>query len=606
MSGQAQATTTASDAWAPPTFKFLSDVQALSAFDRQHRIVLLGGGVGSGKTILHGIDAILRSQHETDLKHAILTNTQKQLDAEVIPSIRDRFVAAGFERPVYDRTPPIAWQRDWDRREIPVPSFSKYRGILVAPTGYHAICGTLSNIRSINQFDTIEFGDARVEEAANNDRAAIDMVLERIRCGDGRSERCRRWHHHQAHLVFNPPRGAHPWLYTFLDELEESAKKFYHAVDGESCDCPRVHGPTLNHRNWPLLRRGIGEAVWYQSATADNYHLDSGYGERLAANMSKDTARRRLGGEIIRETEGGAYSSFSHDNIVPVRYDPDRTLWLGLDFNLQPRACVFAQQLNPGEYPTEHERAGLTHVGIFGEYFYAGEMADRDWAIDLVRGGRGDGCDMQPRYASEEWRGLPQSCDESCIETARAEYVAAHPEQPGRINRERDLARAIATCKKGHWNGLRGHRGRIIAFGDQRGTHRNSQTLESSWKIVGEVFQGLGRYGKDVPEIQPAPRARVDSVNGKLCNEFDLRSLWIDQRCEELLRDFEQVQWDDTGNALREWRRGNRGTEWFRTHLTDGLGYMIHRRFPQGHEDKWSPDIPKTHRKKRERIPSFI
>jgi hypothetical protein len=197
-----------------------------------------------------------------------------------------------------------------------------------------------------------------------------------------------------------------------------------------------------------------------------------------------------------------------------------------------------------------------------------------------VKGGRGNGFDSQPRYRSETDRGLPRSCDAECV-------------QP---------------CKAGHWNGLRGHRGRIIAFGDQRGTHRSSHgdNLESSWQIVDQVFRGLGNYGKDVPETQPSPRARVDSVNGKLRNAFDVISLWIDPRCEELIRDFEQVMWDETGAALREWRRGSLGTEWHRTHLSDGLGYLIARRFLLGKEADPKADVPQGRLPKKNKPPSFM
>ncbi|HXG58124.1 MAG TPA: hypothetical protein VNL91_03805 [Thermoanaerobaculia bacterium] len=578
MSGAAAV---ASEEWAPPVFEFISDAQALAHFDSEHKIVLLGGGVGSGKTVLHGLDALKRSKHETDLLHGIFTNTETQRDKEVVPSIQDRFVAAGFEKPVFDRRPPVSWVRDWVRRGIEVPSVSKHRNVLIAPTGYHAVCGTLHH-QSYTQYDTLSFGSARIEEATNVSFAAITTIFERTRCSRGGGERCRKFHRHQKYLIFNPPRGPHPWLYSYLDQLEESARAHYHALrDGEECDCPRVHGPELQHRSWPLLRSGVGSAVWYQSRTSDNPYLDDGYREGLAANMSKDTARRRLDGEIIRETEGGAYTEFSSENIhAGVPYDPDRTLYMWLDFNLEPRAAVFAHQLNPGEYPGEHERSGLIHLGVFGEYFYAGEMSDRRFAQALIRGDRGDGCDSQPRYRSEELRGLPPPCDETCD----------------------------PVCRKGHWNGLRAHRGRIIACGDQRGTHRSSHgdNLESSWAIVDQEFGQLKRYGKDVPEDQPSPRARVDSVNAKLCNALGVRSLWIHPRCEELIRDFEQVQWDEDGTALREWRRGSMGTEWHRTHLSDGLGYGVHRLSPLGRDVDSKGDSVRAHYRERTKRPSHL
>jgi hypothetical protein len=530
----------------PYEFTFNSDAQALAHFST-HRIVLLGGGVGSGKTVLHGLDALKRSKNETDVLHGLFTNTQSQLEKKVVPDIQTRFAMAGFETPVFDRRPPLSWVRRWVREGIEIPPIARYRNILTAPTGYHAIAGTLHN-QSFHQFESIELGSARIEEAINNSLVAINTIFERVRCGTGGGERCAARHHHQRYLIFNPPLGPHPWLYSFLDQMEETAKAYYHELDeGQLCGCSRVHGPALSHREWPLLRRGIGPAVWYQSRTSDNAaNLDAGYRDGLAMNYSKDTARRRLDGEIIRETAGRAYTEFTTDNVRRVAYDPNRTLYLGLDFNSEPRAAVLAHPLNPGEYPSDFNRKGVTHLGVFGEFFWGDKLSDRKFAEKLVNGDRGFGGDSQPRYRDEDLRGLPEN-----------------------------------------WRGLKGHQTKIVAFGDATGGHRSSHSdnLESSWQIVDQVFRQLvGKFSKNVDDSRnPPARARVDSVNGKFLNMLDIRSLWIDPRCEELIRDFEQVMWDEDG-GLREWRRGSLGTEWHRTHLSDALGYIIHRLFPLGRE----------------------
>jgi len=540
-------------------FVFNSDVQALACLDREHKYVLLGGGVGSGKSVLHGLDALIRSQHETELLHGIFTNTQIQLDKEVVPSMQDRFVAAGFERPVFDKKPPASWSRRWAKANIEIPSITRYRGIFTAPTGYHAACGTLFN-QSFTQYDTLQFGSARIEEAANTSFAAISTIFERVRCSKGGGERCKLYHHHSKTLIFNPPRGPHPWLYSYLDQLEENARAYYHALsEGEECECPRAHGPEVDHRKWPLLLAGIGQAVWYQSKTSDNAaNLDSGYRDGLAANMSASAARRRLDGEVVREEEHGrAYTEWSDENIGEVSYDHDATLYLCLDFNAEPRIAGFWHPLG--------RKDGVEKIGKFGEFFYAARLSDRKLAEKLVRGDRGDGFDSQPKYKNPELRGLPAN-----------------------------------------WQGLKAHKGPIIAFGDAVGTHRSSHAdnLESSWEIVEQVFRQLPNYQRSVPEKNPPPRARVDSVNGKFCNAFGVRAAIVAPRCEESQRDFEQVVWDEDGVSIREWRRGSIGTEWHRSHLSDADGYMMHRLFPLGEDHDDTPRIPRVKRSKiRDRIP---
>lgn len=519
-----------------PRFKFNSDAQALSHF-APHRLVLLGGGVGSGKTALHPLWVVDRSQFDTGQLHAIFTNTQNQLEKAVLPEIAKWLALAGIEWR-YDKRPPTSWFRMWERKGIPIPpGIARYRNIFTTKLGLHVLCGTLHN-QSFTQYESLQFGSIRIEEAINNSLDAITKMIERVRCGSGR-DFCRAHHRHQAYLNFNPPLGPHPWLFAKLDQLEEAAKKHY-------------NGPPVDHRNWSLLKQGIGDAILIQSRTSDNVaNLMDGYEDGLAANYSASTAKKRLEGEIVRDIDGKAYTEWSDANIQSVEYDPNKDLYLCLDFNSEPRAAVLAHPLGRGE-------GGVEFIGVFGEYIYADRLSDRKFALDLVKGARGFGGESQPKYRDENLRGLPKT-----------------------------------------WDGLRAHRGRIIAFGDAVGSHRSSHAdnLESSWEIVDQVFRQLDTYGKNVPaDGNPSPRARVDSVNGKLCNAFGVHALIVDPRCEELIRDFEQVMWDETGLALREWRRGSLGTEWLRTHASDGLGYMIHRLFPLG-QDVDRDDRPTIHRR---------
>jgi hypothetical protein len=597
------------------TITFNSDNQArglLAHFTKPdvppaHDLILLGGGVNSGKTFLFGVGLDWRARPkedgrgaaETDVLGALFVNSLTTFRTGLFNEIAKLFRKLGREAPTYNVRPPIAWQRRWAQQGIDIPAIPSYTGTMCTPDGVHIAVGSLHNVASMHQFETVQYGWAWVEEAINNPLNSNETVKERVRCAIGGQSNpdCARYHNHTTTWVFNPPRGAHPYLFQKLDDLENSARHYYHALrDGETCDgCfyvdeggdewPRHHGPELNHREWPLLSSGVGKAIWIRSRTSDNAaNQNRGYRASLAGSMSKDTARRRLEGEILRETTGRAYTEFDNENVIPVRYDADRTLFLTMDFNLRPRAAGFWHPLNPGEYPSEHEREGITHVGKFGEYFYAGEMSDRKWAIDMVKGGRGSGCGVQPSYriGGDEHRGLPppcHKCDDDCNDPCEQ--------------------RCEKVCRKGHWNGLRGHRGRIIAFGDQRGTHRSSHDddLGSSLDIVNQVLRQLGNYGTDIPDVQPSPRARVDAVNGKLCNEMGIRSAWIDPRCEESIRDYEQVQWDADGKGLREWRHES-GTESHRTHLSDGDGYFIVQRFPAG-RDETDDDTPTVTRRKR-------
>lgn len=519
----------------PGSFRFNSTAQALAHFDKTHKRVVLVGGVGSGKTATHPLWAMDRSAFDVDQIHGIFTNTEKQLLSGVLVEMKKWLPKWGVELE-YDRKPPKSWFTRWARAGIEIPPVTKYRGYLTLSTGLHALCGTLFN-QSYTQYQTIQFGSLRIEEFPNISLAALTFMIERLRCGAGR-EVCRSRHRHQAYLLGNPPLGSHPWLFDWLDALEESGKRAY-------------SGTPLDHRAWPLLKQGIGDTILIQSRTSDNTtNLNDGYEEGLASSYDKDTARRRLDGELVRETGSTAYSEFGNQNVRAVEYDPHRTLYLCLDFNIEPRVAALAHPLVDGEYPSELKGKVREHVGVFGEFFsLAGGMSDRRFAEAMVKGERGLG----GSYPNDDLRGLPAN-----------------------------------------WKGLREHQGPIIAFGDAVGNHRSvhAENLESSWQLVDAVFTQLRNakgdriYSRSVPDSNPPPRARVASVNGKLLNARNVPSLYVDQRCRELIKDFQQVVWDETGQALREFRRGN---EAHRTHLSDALGYMIHQLFPMGHETPLPP-----------------
>jgi hypothetical protein len=75
----------------------------------------------------------------------------------------------------------------------------------------------------------------------------------------------------------------------------------------------------------------------------------------------------------------------------------------------------------------------------------------------------------------------------------------------------------------------------------------------------------------------PGVRDRVGVVNSRLCSASGERSLSIDPRCKELIRDLERVRWkmDVFGQATNELDKTDR----MRTHVSDALGYYVAQRF---------------------------
>ena len=122
---------------------------------------------------------------------------------------------------------------------------------------------------------------------------------------------------------------------------------------------------------------------------------------------------------------------------------------------------------------------------------------------------------------------------------------------------------------------------RLWLHGDATGDNRHSSASRTDWQIVRDFLRGYGwrfEFSDYVPRENPPLRDRINCVNALLENQLGQRRLLIHPRCQELIRDLEQVAWrtDTQGHRAKELDK----SDWRRTHTSDALGYMIARQFP--------------------------
>lgn len=531
--------------------------QMAEAYDRNHRTIISIGGVGSGKSFCDGLWVLDRASFDAEQLHGLFCNTVTQLENGVLPEIFKVLDLAGVEYE-YNHEPPPGWREDWRARGIIVPPKpGNFRRILtLRRSGLHVLCGTLHN-RSHRQYRSLQFGSAKIEEFTNGPALeGVEFIAERVRCGN--RSICARKHRHQLYLTGNPPDDPSHWIFDYLNRMETAAER------KGGIEIAREPG------TYPLLAAGVGSTVLIQSSTWDNAeNLAEGYAEGLAENYDSETAQRRLGGQLLRIATGRAAESFSAKNIIPIHYDPNRTVYVCLDFDMEPAVAAFAHPLKRGEYPDEWYRSDREVIGVFGEYVNTDGISVQRLAEMLVTGDRGSGCN----YRNERLRGLPEN-----------------------------------------WQGLRGQAVRFIAFGDATGNQRSktSYNLESSWQIVDQIFRqvvdGSGRaiYGKDVADFNPAPRARLHTYNARLESYTKVVSFFFDPRCEQLIADNEQCVWGEEGIALKKWSKRAGGILYVRGHLLDAVSYLTHRRFPMGADVDPLSTMPKVIRRASAKVPSYL
>lgn len=117
----------------------------------------------------------------------------------------------------------------------------------------------------------------------------------------------------------------------------------------------------------------------------------------------------------------------------------------------------------------------------------------------------------------------------------------------------------------------------MICYGDATGGSRGSAKVAGSdWDLIRAEFRGSGlNVNYDVPSANPPERARVNAVNTRLKSATGEIRLMVDkQAAPNVVRDLEGVVLLKGGSGEID----KKATPEL-THISDALGYYIHRRF---------------------------
>jgi len=126
-----------------------------------------------------------------------------------------------------------------------------------------------------------------------------------------------------------------------------------------------------------------------------------------------------------------------------------------------------------------------------------------------------------------------------------------------------------AACEE-FYKRFGGHRGELCIYGDASGNSQQT-TGSSDYQIIREFFQTRRTWNilYKVPKANPSVRDRVMTVNTKLRSAVGRVALFVDPKCRELIKDFEQVSYKEDSNVI------DKDKDRRRTHLSDALGYLV-------------------------------
>jgi len=118
----------------------------------------------------------------------------------------------------------------------------------------------------------------------------------------------------------------------------------------------------------------------------------------------------------------------------------------------------------------------------------------------------------------------------------------------------------------------------VNIYGDASGNSRSSKSGRTDYELIWEVFRHHQiKIHLRQNSANPLVRDRVNTVNNALCSDSKERSVFIDPKCRELLKDLKQVRWkrDSTGNPVGALDKSDSQ----RTHVSDALSYSVASEF---------------------------
>ena len=247
-----------------------------------------------------------------------------------------------------------------------------------------------------------------------------------------------------------------------------------------------------------------------QATPKENTHLHADFYDQLKESYAERFYRQEVLGEYLDISGGNSYYAFSEENVRKVGYDAGLGLCWALDFNVDPMCSVICQ---------------------------IEEIKVRPWLPVSDR--------------------MLRVVDEIVLKDSNTE--AAVEEFISRTSQLKGFPRQIP----------------VTIYGDASGNSRTTKAARTDYQLIQEIFKHHPNYRIAMRQntANPAVRDRVNTMNNMLKTASDLRTVFIDPKCQELIKDLRQVHWhrDATGNPTGALDKSDAQ----RTHVSAALSYLV-------------------------------
>ena len=261
----------------------------------------------------------------------------------------------------------------------------------------------------------------------------------------------------------------------------------------------------------------------FQFTTAEGGNVPAEELQSASRELDERVYRQEFGATFENLTSGRVYYAFDKGDIRPLQFEPRFPLCWSIDFNINPACSLLCQVVH-------------WDVRVLEEIV----LPDSN-TYDVCR-------EFQRRVAPYR----------EVLEEERERQVLGAGDRMG-------LSVPLP----------------VSIYGDATGNSRRSAASETDWQIVHDFFSKKSREYQATHHVRstnPEIKDRVNCVNAIICNANRERRLAVSPRCQQLIRDLEQVTWKTDGHGNTTGAIDH--SDPMRTHLSDALGYLIARQFP--------------------------